>query len=283
MLRYWLTQVLLISVPFCGIVGCGAPTKSPEEVAHIFNPGGQNKDLSSRLNDICGTLSQRQAEPSIRGKFLRPSNCNDAGEIAQDLSSLKQFYFQGFDSSNLKAEGDDEVLEITTRSQVWLNSSIIDMASSLGSVLGNKDGDTGLLDFGGDDEGGISKLADAKIKFLEPFAFNKDDFSFNALLNLKLTGAVIADHDIAISGKLIDNVIAVTVKTTKDRVYDESVLKSADAVILVIPYAQDIYVDFFLDLKINSIGFDGLVKGQVESILSTSIKKFVDGIKSLGN
>ena len=269
----WLLSGLAVS-------GCGAPTKSAGDVSSLF--AGSSVSLQSKESSLCDSLGSRDAAPTTKDMHIDLGGCADSGKAALDYKKISSFYFTGLDNPDSKSE--NGVIHISARSQVWLNKSLLGLASSLGGLMKKKGaGDnTGLLNLPDSADGKqISGLVTPKIEMLEEPKMDLKTLQFSTKIHLTLDGIVKADHIIDIDGKLIDNMIAVTVQTTEDADLKTSILKNFQAVIMIIPHAGDCYLDLFVDLNVNDIGASKLIKDQVSSFLATGMKGVIDSLMQL--
>lgn len=256
------------------LTACGAPTKSASDVAGLFQ--GSGVSLQEKANSLCSALGKRTTPPMTSDLNVDLGSCADAGKAAVNLKEIDSFYFQGLDKNPPSAE---KVIRTSARAEVWLNKSLLGLASGLSSMMKKKQGgsNTGVLSLPDSTDGkGLQGLVTPTIEVVEEPKMNVEDLEFSMKIRLILTGIVEADHIIAIDGKLIDNAIAVTVKTTEDRPFELSILQNFQAVILIIPHASDVYMDLFVDLNVHDIGAKKIFEGQIQSFLGTGLKGVID-------
>jgi hypothetical protein len=170
-----------------------------------------------------------------------------------------------------------DVVNGAYRGQFWLQKSFVGMASGLGKMLGsNKNTPPGTpvpMKEASAAGSGLAKAVTPVITYLEASKMDPEEKSFSAKFNLKIDGIVQADHDIHVDGKLFENGIAIYVRTVKDQVYEKSLLKSFSAMIIGIPHASDMYLDFSIKMASYSIGMDDVVK----NFLPSALKGVVSG------
>lgn len=265
-----------------GLLGqsCGAPTKSAGDVAHLFD--GEATSLQSKENSVCRILESRDEAPTTKDLSVDIGGCEDAGLAALDYKKIDAFYFRGLE--DLEADKDSKIIRKSVRSQVWLNKSLLGFAGAISKQLKKKaeSGDnTGEVKLADSSAGGLQNVAKTKITVIKEPKIDPENFSFSTLINFNVSGIINGDHDIQIDGRLIENSFAVTVKTTEDRKYEQSLLKNFSAVILIIPHASDIYMDMFVDMNIHNPGLETLVKSQIDSFLSTGLKSAIDSLMAL--
>lgn len=279
MKRTFLTLLTVLSA-VVAVAGCGAPTKSAGEVSHLFD--GEAASLQSKQNSVCRILESRDEAPTTKGLSVSLDGCVDAGRAALDYKKIDAFYFRGLE--DIEAEKNSKVIRKSVRSQVWLNKSLLGFAGAISKQLKKKaeNGDnTGEVTLSDSSGGGLQNVAKTKITVIKEPKIDPESFSFSTLINFNVSGIINADHDIQIDGRLIENSFAVTVQTTEDRKYEQSLIKNFSAVILIIPHASDIYMDLFVDLNIHNPGLETLVKSQIDSFLSTGLKSAIDSLMAL--
>lgn len=275
-----LQKLIILSVSIHGLLGCGAPNKSAGDVAYLFE--GESTTLQSKENSLCSTLQNRDEAPTTKNLSIDLGGCVDAGKIALEYKKIDGFYFVGLDGDAAKEE---KVIHRSVRGQVWLNKSLLGFASAISGQMkkkaesGNNTGEVALGDSAKGQE--LQNVAKTTITVIEEPKIDVKDLSFKGLINFKVSGIIEADHDIEINGRLIENSFAVTVKTTADREYKQSIIKNFTAVILIVPHASDIYMDMFVDLNIHNPGLETLFKEQVNTFLSTGLKSAIDSLMNL--
>lgn len=258
---------------------CGAPTKSAGDVASLFT--APSTSLADKEAALCDSLGSRDKAPSTKKLSVNLGGCADAGGQAQSLQAIKSFTFIGLDDGASTA---GNLLHQSVRAEVWLGLNLLSLAQALvAKMQANKDGDlTGLISLPDSTGGnGLAGLATPKISIVEKPTMNLETLTFGLKINLGITGAITADNDIQIDGALINNALAITAATTKAQPLEKSLINSFSAVILMIPHASDIYVDLYVDLNVNKIGLDSLVKKNVTTFLSTGLKGALDSMTTL--
>ena len=271
---------LLSLAALAGIASaCGAPVKSSTEVASIFS--GDAVSLESKLTSLCSTLRERSAEPTLKGSLLSPDGCDGAGAAALNLQGLDRFQFLGLDDGK---KSTDKVIHFSLRAELWLNRSLIDLAGVVGTKLKAKNGQ---------ENKGALKLPDGLGKAGGPLQFSvniidepkidTETFHFSMKLNFKATGIVSVDNTMIVGAQMIDGKVAAHAKTTDDMPIEKSLLKNAEALVTVIPHANDIYVDALIDANIYSpLGVaDDLLKSQAEDMISGMLKPAIDSLLNL--
>lgn len=273
-------KAIVLSAGIFLLNGCGAPSKSAGDVAYLFE--GESTTLQTKESDLCTSLQNRDEAPTVKNLSIDLGGCVDAGKAAVDYKKVDGFYFVGLenDSSN-----DKELIHRSVRGQVWLNKSLLGFASAISGQLkkkaesGNNTGEVSLNDSAKGQP--LQNVAKTTITVIEEPIIDVKDLSFKGLINFKVTGIIEADHDIELNGRLIGNSFAVTIKTTQDRDYKQSIIKNFTAVILIVPHASDIYMDMFVDLNIHNPGLENLFKEQVNTFLSTGLKSAIDSMMDL--
>ena len=129
-------HTVLIAVSLSIVAGCGAPVKSAGDVAPIFDLHGVS--LQSHVNNLCSQLAKRQSAPRLDIISNSKNACGKAGNIAQDYKKMDKFYFTGLSTENFSDNNGSEILQMETRSQVWLNRSLIGLIATISDTLEEK-------------------------------------------------------------------------------------------------------------------------------------------------
>lgn len=280
-----MSSIAILVPALAGIVACGAPTKSAGDVAGLFSTS--TASLQEKVDNLCEELRTRSEPPTVQGLNIKLDSCDAAGTAALDYRKIgtAEDYPDGFyfTEGSKKADTEKEILHKSMRGQVWLNKSLLGLAQAVASKMkaneGLGDGELAIPDSA--EGGGVSGLATPKITILEKPTFSVDDLKFDMKINLNITGIIEADHDIQISGQMINNSFAVTVATTKDQPYEKSLIRSFNVVMFIIPHAQDVYLDLFADLYIHKPGLDAAVEDNVNKFLGTGLKSAIDSLMTL--
>jgi hypothetical protein len=256
------------------LLSCGAPTKKASEVGHIFE---ETDSLQDKTNSACDVLKNRTESPAASDlKFSL--NCNEAGLRALNLKEIEAFHFEGLKGDPAKEE---KVVHKTIRTQVWLNRSILGLASVIGKkIASGEDIDLGKLEIAPSGVGmDFSKLVKTEIQVTQKPVLDTKDLSFSMALSVKISGVVKIENDIVLSGRLIreNNSFLVTIKSTEDKAFEKSLLQNFSGAIVFIPYAGDIYLDMVLDMNIHNIGFNNAIDSQLNPVLGAGLKKGIDG------
>lgn len=271
---------LIVTAAVFLMAGCGAPNKSAGDVAYLFE--GESTTLQSKESSLCNSLQTRDEAPTVKNLDIDLGGCVDAGKAALDYKKVDGFYFVGLENDSSK---DEKIIHRSVRGQVWLNKSLLGFASAISGQMkkkaeaGNNTGEVSLNDSAKGQP--LQNVAKTTITVIEEPKIDVKDLSFKGLINFKVSGIIEADHDIEMYGKLIDNSFAVTIRTTEDREYKQSIIKNFTAVILIVPHASDIYMDMFVDLNIHNPGLETLFKEQVNTFLSTGLKSAIDSLMDL--
>ena len=211
-------------------------------------------------------------------------SCAGAGLAAVDFDKISSFTFTDLPGQTVAQQANSDVFTKSIRTQLWLNRSIPDLLVVLADIMKQGDllaaGEVKLPDSVTKDLAGLLKPV---VKITEKPTLNIDDLSFSLKLNVVTSGAVLIANDIALNGKVFNNGIAVTISTTKPyATYDKSLLQSFDVVFLVIPYANDIYLDMAVNLSIYNIGLNGPIDKNINSIFGTALKTLMDTLIKVG-
>lgn len=277
--------IFTILVSGLGLGACGAPTKSAGDVAGLFS--GESVSLDDKTAKLCSALRTRTESPSVQDLSMSLDSCGDAGKSALNYAQIGTtgypdgFHFTDYGSSG--GESKEKIIRKTMRGQVWLNKTLLGFAQAVSSKMKSNEGlGVGELNLP-DSAGGrsMSGLVTPKLTILEKPKFDMVNLAFSMKINLKVTGIVTADHDIAIDGRLIDDAIAVTVRTTADKTYKESIAKKFTAALLIVPHASDVYVDIIADIEVHDPGFGAAVEDNVTKFLGSGLKSAMDSLVAL--
>lgn len=271
-------SIIVSLAALLALAGCGAPTKSAGDVESLFSEAATS--LQDKETKICSTLASRAEVPTIKNSTLDMAGCRDAGLAAVDYQRISNFYFYDLVPPPTSTSGVD-VIHRTVRGQVWLNKSLLGLAGSLSQWMKKqkaKGGLAGALQNPASGNDKLTNIVKPTLEVLEEPKFDLKNLSLSAKLHIALTGIVTADHVVAIDGKMIDNVFAITVKTTEDRAFSQSILKNFQTVILIIPHASDVYVDMFIDVNTFNFGVPAVVNDKLTSFLSSALKTLLDGV-----
>lgn len=267
-------KMLLALAPFTVFSSCGAPTKKASEVGNIFS---DTDSLQEKTNSACDFLKRRDESPSASDLKFTP-DCASAGLKALNLKEIDAFYFSGLEGNPPKEE---KVVRKTIRTQVWLNRSLLGLATVIGKKLAaGQNLELGKLDIASAGVGkDFSKLFKLDIEITKKPALDTKDLSFSMALNVKGSGVATIENEIVIAGRLIreNNTFLVTIKSTKDQEFEKSLLKNFSGMVMIIPYAGDVYLDMILDMNVHNIGFNGAIDSQLNPVLGSALKKGIDG------
>jgi hypothetical protein len=180
------------------------------------------------------------------------------------------------------------VVRSSIRSEIWLNRSLIALASTVGKAMSTFENSGTNIPNGnitpllGPSIGPLANLAVPSITIINPLKFDMSNLAFSGTIRITINGIVKANNDIQISGKVIDEKIAIIISTTADKSYEQSLLKRFEAAILIVPHVNDIYLDTLINLDINDpgIGNDALRK-QVHDIIESGLGAIIGGIFKL--
>lgn len=261
------------------VASCGAPTKKASEVAKQFDAQG-TKSLQEKSDTTLESFKAYLSSANIQQPPFDFSKYNDVGFKAFPVNSPTSIAFVPIDYIPGSKSGD--VVNGAYRGQFWLQKSFVGMASNLSKMLrSNKNTPPGTpvpMKEVGAAGSGLAKAVTPVITFLEASKMDPEEKSFSAKFNLKISGIVQADHDIQIDGKLFENGLAVFIRTTKDQVYEKSLLKNFSAMIIGIPHASDMYLDFSIKMSSYSVGIDDVVKNFLPSALKGAISGSTSGL-----
>ena len=263
------------------LTACGAPTKSADEVGSVFK---QSQALSATYGEFCAQMQARQQRPSLHNVSVAPDACASAGLKAQNISQVTQLEFAGLDTKKIQEGGatGTGVTRVSARTQVWLNKSILGLASMLGAAL-SKGPQPAAAPAAASSSGGLGGdgLVQVAVTSTKPMTFEKESKLFTTAVNINATGAAKLFLDLDIAGQIVGNNIAVNIDSVGEQPFEKSLLKGLKVAVLIVPFASDVYVELYMDLDVHSIGVDGLIAGQVQAALTGLFKKGLDSLLSV--
>lgn len=259
-------------------ISCGAPTKTPSEVAYIFD---DSKTLQDKLDESCTALKE-SSNFQDKTKAFKNLECGGAGIFAINFDDASRFNIVGLDEK--KGSTDQETVPIEVRSQVWMNKTLIRLAGVfLSKIDGNLDPSQSsftdlLTNVEGLQEASVPEnLVRFKAKDLGGEINLDQGVSLTQKLNLKAEGIVEFDIDIQISANSVGGALVFQISTLN--VNDSSsILKNIEIVAFIIGHAQDTYVDFFFSLEMTNFGHSEQIKSMATDLLESQIKTILDGL-----
>ncbi len=271
--------LLAAAIPF----GCGAPTKKASDVVGMFQREPQK--LREVASGLCEQLADATEAPSLRSVKLTLAQCMAVDEKPQELSQSKELEFVKIDQKKLVSEQSNDsnpVLYVQTRGQVWLNHSMLGLTQKLIRAIRNAEvnGTSAILPHmnASAAESDILRLGFTEIK---KTTIDESGTRLNSAIELNGRGAVTIQNVFVTEGRIFNDSIALEVNTREDSPFEKSLLKRMNAVVLIIPFGEDVYVDMVVDLHINSFGADRLVAEQVTYALAVGIKAGLDALIKL--
>lgn len=267
-------------------LGCGAPARKPSDVGDMFmREPAKLQEVATRL---CDALAASTESPSLRSVKLSASNCRAVDQKTQELSKTKELDFVKIDQRRMqtiegnRASDPNGVLFVQTRGQVWLNHSMIRLAQKLVHAIrdAEENGTSAILPNlnASAREGDVVRL---EFKELKKTTLDASGTRLSSAVELTGRGAVSLNNVITTEGRIFDDSIALEINTREDAPFETSLLQRLNAVVLIIPYGNDVYVDMVIELRLHSIGVDKLVSEQVTAALSTGVKAGLDALIKL--
>ncbi len=262
--------------------GCGAQLDSASDVNGLFIVAP--KSLGAMAAEICRDIASRHAAPTTQVfSLFRVGDCKDSGVRALGLNGARDFIFTDEVSGQFMKENGERVFSKSVRSQIWLNRTIAELIPQFASMLKGaplpKKGEIKLPSSVANFEGLIKPV----ISLVDDPKFKLDDMSVGVPFHVKTSGVVSIDLDILINAKIYGNGVAVTIKTgEQEPSFKESLLKSVEAFVYVIPYADDIYIDMAAGFKMYDIGGGNLIDKQLNTIAGSGLKSILDSIMKIG-
>lgn len=294
------TLKLLIAIL---LAGCGAPTKPAASVASLFLATDSLQDI---LSHACDTLVARTAAPTAKGLQLNLQGCQRAGHAAINYAEADAFAFVNIDgsiagtsssanfylrqdfllapetvgsASSAVPSTDPPVSSRKTRAQIWLNKSLLDVAAALTNFMKDKQNfGRGVVDLPDSAGKNFANLAKTAINIVKNPELDISDLSFSAQIEINVSGIVKASQILQIDGKLLDNSVAVVIRTLNPAPYSESIIRNIEFVVFVTPYANDVYVDLYSNVDFYNIGLQSVLDKQLNAFLSTGLKSMLDSL-----
>ena len=294
------TLKLLIAIL---LAGCGAPAKPASSVASLFLATDSLQDI---LSHACDALMARTEAPTARGLQLNLQGCQRAGKAALNYAEADAFAFVNIDGiaidrsfgANLNLGQDflpaDEHGDSATsagpttdppvsnrknRAQIWLNKSLLDLAGTLTNFMKDKQNvGRGVVKLPDSARRNLANLAKTTINIVKKPEFNISDVSFSAQVEIAVSGVVKATQVLQIDGKLLDDSVAIVIRTLNPESYSESIIRNIEFVVFIAPYANDVYIDLYSSIDFYNIGLQSVLDSQLNSFLSTGLKSMLDSL-----
>ncbi len=277
--NFWFALLVAVAIPF----GCGAPTKKASDVVGMFQREPQK--IREVASGLCEQLADATEAPSLRSVKLTLAQCMAVDEKPQELSQSKELEFVKIDQKRFVSEQSNDpnpVLYVQTRGQVWLNHSMLRLTQKLIRAIRDAEanGTSAILP---NMNASAAESDILRLSFTEIQKTTLDDSGtrLNSSIELNGRGAVTIQNVFVTEGRIFNDSIALEVNTREDSPFEKSLLKRMNAVVLIIPFGDDVYVDMVVDLHINSFGADRLVAEQVTYALAVGIKAGLDALIKL--
>jgi hypothetical protein len=284
-------------------VGCGAPTKPASSVASLFLSTDSLQDI---LSHACDNLTARIEAPTTKGLKLNLQGCQRAGQAALNYAEADAFAFVNIDgsivgtssSANLnlgrdlllapETEGsassaapttEPPVSSRKTRAQIWLNKSLLDVAETLTNFMKDKQNfGRGVVELPDSASKNFASLAKTSINIVKKPELDMSELYFSTQIEINISGIVKASQVLQVDGKLLDNSVAIVIRTLKPAAYSESIIRNIEFVLFVTPYANDVYIDLYSNVDFYNIGLQSVLDKQLNSFLSTGLKSVLDSL-----
>lgn len=261
-----------------GIFGIGAPTQTSDDVAHIFN---DVSGLSEKVGNLCNLLKVRGNQPNLNGISVANDVCTSPASSAVNYDALgKSLAFTSFFGEG-SGTGDNSVLSINTRSEVWLNRSLLQLAQT---VVGSLEKETNnVLGQGGQSS---SKNEDFQFEVLGKPNFDSQNFTFSLEFVIRSTreqnGQIDINNQFKVTGQMFDNrYFAATAQTLAPADFKQSILKEGKFLILIVPHSGDVFIDISSNLIFHSVGVDKAFESQIKTALEPGLKSIPDLLAKL--
>lgn len=268
-------KLVICSATAIAVVACGAKLKNADQVGGAF---AATKDLGTKVDSLCTILSQRTTEPTLNGVGLSSDACQQAGLQAQNLNLNADLNFIALRQDGKKLStntggiaGGDQTDEVQTRTEIWLNRSLLGIVKIVLPILKAKaDGTSTSISQPDPNQNYSAKMVGSPV-------FDATNFTFHADFDLTSTKAQNGSADIqnrfsADAAMFNEQFGAATVMTTQDMPFSQSFIKRAKILVFVVPHAGDIYVDIITDITLNSTGAFAIEEKTVLTALSNALK-----------
>lgn len=278
------TYGLLLGVLFA----CGAPVKKADEVSDIFD---SSASLATKVGNLCTNLSRRQTEPRLTSGSLVGEACGrQVGAFAQNLNMNADLRFAAVRSDGKRfstntggvTTADNPTLKLETRTEVWLNRSLLSIVRTLLPMLRDKSNNLFAQKQPGQGTGDQAKFT---IKMIGSPQFDKTNFALHLEFDLVSTkadnGKVYVHNNFVVDAMLIDNKYgAATIRTkTPAATSADSIIKEGEFLVFIVPHAKDIYLNILTSLTLFSFGVDTAMEDQVLKTISDGLKAIPTFIK----
>ena len=279
---------ILLMTPL--VWSCGAPTKSASSVSSIFT---ESRTLQGIASEICSELESREEAPTVQNFSMKTQGCQRVGEGALEYTKIKSFGFVNLDGTVItppaavnaaavekRKPGQDTPTTVRqNRAQVWLNQSIIDMAKTLTTYMKqNASAAAGEIKLPNSAASELANLAKLSVTLVQAPKLDINNLSFSMRIKIALSGIIKVNQVIQVDGKLIKNAFALTIKSAEDMPYAQSLIKKLEIMALIIPFADDIYVDMFSKVEAYDIGLKAVLDSQLDAFWSTGLKGIIDSV-----
>lgn len=259
------------------LASCGAPVKSAADVAGIFNA---TESLQDKMTALCQQLNTRTESPATNDLRFQPA-CVAAGDDATEYNRDPELFIDGRNGLTADADNGKPYVDARLRTQIWLNRSLVGLAAAIGRVLAeNKDYKGGEITVARPKNGpDFSGLLPTRIEIVEAPKLDLKSLAFGLKIRLKVgdTDEILIDNEIEASGRILNDSILVTVKSLGEKPYEESLVRNFGALAVIIPHANDVYVDVDLNLAFNKgTGLENLIKALLPQLLGSALKPGLD-------
>jgi hypothetical protein len=265
------------------LASCGAPSKKAGEVISLFKR--EPDKLQEVARGLCEQLANATEAPSLKSVKLSEQDCAAVGLRTQELTTASQLDFANIDEQRLRAgesAGSPGVLYVQTRGQVWLNQPMLALAQKLIRAIkdAQANGTSALLP-NMNASAAESEVVKLDFREIQKTTLDETGKRLSAVVELNGRGAAQIHNVIVTEGRIFNDSIALEINTREDRAFEDSILQRLNAVVLIIPYGNDVYVDMVIDLRIHSLGIDRLMSDQISNALGTGVKAGLDALAKL--
>jgi hypothetical protein len=265
-----------------GFCSCGAKVKNADQVASLF---AEAQTLQSKLDFLCKKLSSEDFYPSLSQLHLTLAdlnNCEAAGLAASELRNMGSFKYQ-----LMRTVGNTGSTAVWTRSQIWTTRKLFSFLAVMLQRFSNGLNKTNFVEEmseifskkSGASQNWVagafassSKTMQIDVGVLGDVKFNTADMKLAIDMSVKGSGLADIDVDIGVIGAPVESKGLVTIVGTS-RVGSTSFLKDLKMIILIIPHAENTYIDAFVGMEVDSLGFiDTMIQDIIGPIAGIMVK-----------
>ena len=297
-----------LALAICGLAcSCGAPLKSADQTQSLF---GATPSLQAIETSLCENIAAREEAPTLKGLNFDLQSCQRSGLGAVDFSKIKSLVFLNVDGTSsastttsaapadrpnkvqtnsdtaVASTSDESGMSYTNRqirAQVWLNRPFLNMAGGLTDFIKTKQATAGgAVELPDQSQSAFAEVAKTALILTKAPTLNLDGFSFSMDMLLSVSGLVTVEQALKLEGKMVENNFPVVIRSVKNAPYSKSLIRDLKIVMLIIPYANDVYIDIFTDINVYNIGMQVVLDEQLNAFLGATLKSMLDALMTTG-